>query len=66
MYSVGLSVQCSVVESFKFNGKNIRTVHVLGLRKCPVGIDVSRAIGCTDDNNGRRAMQRHGSEKYKI
>ena len=63
---MSLSAQRSIVESFKFKGKNIGTVHVPGLGKCPVGIDVSRAIGYTDDNNGRRAMQRHVPEKYKI
>ena len=51
--NMSLSIQCSAVESFKFNGKDIRTVHAPGLGKCPVGIDVSRAIGYVDDNNGR-------------
>ena len=41
-------------------------MHVLGLEKCPVVIDASRAIGYTDDNNRRRAMQWHFPEKYKI
>ena len=51
-----LSVQRSVVESFSFRGKDITTMHVPDLRKCPVGIDVSRAIGYADDNNGRRGI----------
>ena len=51
--NMSLSIQCSAVESFKFNGKDIRTVRAPGLGKCPVGIDVSRAIGYVDDNNGR-------------
>ena len=55
-----------IVESFNFNGKSIKTMHVPGLRKCPVGIDVSRAIEYVDDNNGRRAIQRLVPEKYKI
>ena len=63
---MSLSAQLPVVESFKFNSKNIRTVHVPGLGKCLVGIDVSRVIGYTDGNNGRRAIQRHVPEKYKI
>ena len=50
---MSLSVQCSAVESLKFNGKDIRTVCAPGLGKCPMGIDVSRAIGYVDDNNGR-------------
>ena len=63
---MSLSVQRSVVESFKFNGKNIRTVRVSDLGKCPVGIDVSRVIGYVDDNNGRRAIKRHVPEEQKI
>ena len=63
---MSLSVQRSVVESLKLNGINIRTMHVPGMGKSAVGIDVSRAIGYTDDNNGRRAIQRHVPEKYKI
>ena len=63
---MSLSVQHSVVESFSFNGKNIRAVHVPGLGECPVGIDVSRAIGYVDDNNGRRAIKRHVPQKYMI
>ena len=31
MIKMSLSVQRSVVESFRFNGKNIRAVHVPGL-----------------------------------
>ena len=31
MIKISLSVQRSVVESFRFNGKNIRAVHVPGL-----------------------------------
>ena len=50
---MSLSVQCSAVKSLKFNGKDIRTVCAPGLGKCPMGIDVSRAIGYVDDNNGR-------------
>ena len=42
---MSFSVQHSVVESFSFNGKNIRDAHVPGLGECLVGIDVSRAIG---------------------
>ena len=63
---MSLSVQRLAVESLKFNGNNIRTVHVQDLGKCPVGIDVSRANGYTDDNSGRRSMQRPVPEKYKI
>ena len=61
---MSLSVLRSVAESFKFNGKNVRAVHVPGLRECLVGIDVSRAIEYVDDNNGRRVIKRHVTQKY--
>ena len=41
-------------------------MHVPGLGKCFVGIDVSRAIGYVDDNNGRRAIKRHVPKEYKM
>ena len=63
---MSLSVQRPVVESFKFNSKNIRTAHLPGLGKRPVGINVSMAIGYTNDNNGRRGIQWLVPEKYKI
>ena len=63
---MSLSVQRSVVDSFKFNSKNIRTVRVAGLGKCPEGIDVSKAIGYVDKNNRRRAIKRHVPEEHKI
>ena len=34
--------------------------------QCFVGIDASRAIGCVDDNNGRRAIKRHVPQKYTM
>ena len=63
---MSLSVQRSTVESFSFYGKNIRTVHVPGLGKCPVGIDVSRAIGYVDDNNVRREIKRYVPEEHRF
>ena len=63
---MNLLVQCSVVESFKFNGEKIRTVHVPGLGRYLVGIDVSIAIGYVDDNNDRRAIKRHVPQKYMM
>ena len=63
---MSLPVQRSVAESFKFNSRNIRTVRVPGLGMCSVGIDVSRAIGYEDGNNGRRATKRHIPEEHKI
>ena len=63
---MSLSVQHSVVESFSFRGKNVRSVHVPDLGKCLVGIDVSKAIGYADDNNGWREIKRHVSQKYMM
>ena len=42
----------------------MRSVHVPDLGECLVGIDVSRAIGYVNDNNGRRAFKRHVPQKY--
>ena len=39
-------------------------VHVPGLGECLLGIDVSRAIGYVDGNNGWRAIKRHVPQKY--
>ena len=41
-------------------------MHVPDLEECLVGIDVSSAIGYTDDNNGRRAIRRHVPQKYMM
>ena len=62
----GLSIQRSVVESFSFRGKNVQSMHVSDLGECLVGIDVSRAIGYADDNNGRRAIKSHVPQKYMM
>ena len=63
---MSLSVQRSVVESFSFRRKNVRSVHVPDLGECLLGIDVSRAIGYVDDNNSRRAIKRHVPQKYMM
>ena len=60
------SVQFWFVESFKFNGKNIKAVDVPRLGECLVGIDVSRVIAYVDDNNGRRAIKRHVLLKHMM
>ena len=66
LIKMSLSVQHSAVESFSFRGKNVRSVHVPGMGECLVGIDVSRAIGYADDNNGRKAIKRHVPQKYMM
>ena len=63
---MSLSAQHSTVESFSFRGKNVQYMHVPGMRECIVGIDVSRATGYSDDNNGRRAIKRHVPQKYMM
>ena len=63
---MSLSVQSSVVESFKFNGKNIRVVHIKHVGQCLVGIDVSKAVGYNDDDNARRSVPTHVPGKYRM
>ena len=61
---MSLSVQRSVVESFKFNDKNIRAVHVNG-EECLVSRDVYKAIGY-EEENGKKAIQNLVPSKYKL
>ena len=63
---MSLSVECSVVESFRFNGKNIRVVHIKNVGQCFVGIDVSKAVGYNDNDNARRAVQTHVPGKHRM
>ena len=62
---MSLSVQCSVVESFNFNSKHVRSVYVKEVGQCLVSKDVYEAIGY-DKENGAKAIQRLVPEKYKI
>ena len=61
---MSLSVQHSVVESFKFNDKNIRAVHV-NRDECLVSRDVCKAIGY-EDEKGKKAIQNLVPNKYKL
>ena len=63
---MSFSVQRSVVESFKFNDKNIRVVHIKNVGQCFVGIDVSKGVGYNDDDNARRAVLTHVPGKYRM
>ena len=45
LIKMSLSVHRSVVESFKFNGKNIMVVHIKNVGHCFVSMDVSKAVG---------------------
>ena len=53
---MSLSVQRSVVESFKFNDKKVRVVHIKNVGQCFVGIDVSKTVGYNADDNASRAV----------
>ena len=59
-----LSAQCPVVESFKFNRKNIRSVHVKG-EKCLISKDIYKAIGY-DEESGKKAIQNLVPNEYKL
>ena len=70
MTSPGLEIiikmSLSVVESFKFNVKNIRVVHIKNVGQCFVGINVSKAVGYNDDDNARRLVRTHVPGKYRM
>ena len=61
---MSLSVQCSVVKSFEFNGKKIQSVHVNG-EECLVSRDDYMAIGY-EEKNGKKVIQNLVSKKYKL
>ena len=62
---MSLSVQHSVVESFKFNDKHVRSVYVKDVGQCLVSKDVYEAIGYGKED-GVKAIQRLVPEKYNI
>ena len=62
---MSLSVQRSVVESFNFNGKHVRSVYVKDVGQCLVSKDVYEAIG-HEEEDGAKAIQRLVPEKHKI
>ena len=59
---MSFSVQCSVVESFKFNGKHVRYVYVKHVGQCFISKDVYEGIGYNKEN-GVKAIQRLVPEK---
>ena len=63
---ISLSVQRSVVESFKFNGKNISNFYIKDVGQCLVAKDVSKAVGYDNDGNARRAVRTHVPGKYRM
>ena len=62
---MSFSVQRSIVESFSFNGKHVRSVYVKNAGQCLVLKDVYEAIGY-DKENGVKAIRRLVPEKHKI
>ena len=62
---MSLSVQRSVVESFKFNDKHVRFVYVKDVGQCLVSMDVYKVIGYGKED-GVKAIQRLVPEKNKI
>ena len=62
---MSLSVQRSVVESFKCNGKHVRSVYVKDEGQCLVSKDVYEAIGHEMEDEAK-AIQRLVPENYKV
>ena len=62
---MSFSVQRSVVESFNFNGKHVRSVYVKDVGQCLVSKDVYEAIGY-EEENGKKAIQNLVPSKYKL
>ena len=62
---MNLSVQHSVVDSFKFNDKHVRSVYVKDVGQCLVSKDVYEAIGY-EEEDGVKAIQQLVPEKYKM
>ena len=60
-----LWVQRSIVESFNFNGKHVRSVYVIDAGQCLVSKDVCEVIEY-DKKNGVKAIQQLVVKKYKI
>ena len=62
---MSLLVQRSIVESFNFNVKHVRSLYVKNVSQCLVSKDIYEAIGY-DKENGFKAIQQLVPEKYKI
>ena len=62
---MSLSVQRSVVESFNFNGKHVRSVYAKDVGQCVVSKDVYETIRYGKED-GVKAIQRLVPDKYKI
>ena len=61
---MSLSVQCSLVKSFEFNGKKVQSVHVNG-EECLISRDVYKVIGY-EEENGKKTIRNLVPKKYKL
>ena len=61
---MSLSAQQPVIKSFKFNRKNIRSVHVKG-EECLISRDIYKAIGY-EEESGKKAIQNLVPNEYKL
>ena len=62
---MSLLVQCSVIESFKFNYKNIRTFYIKDVSHYLISQDVYTTV-VYDKENGVKTMQQLVTEKFKM
>lgn len=62
---MSISIERSVVEQFKFNGQNVRSVHVKYVGECLVASDVYKAVGYGKED-GKKAVQSLVLEKHKL
>ena len=53
LIKMSLPVQRSVVESFKFNGKHVRSVYVKDVGQCLVSKDVYETIGYEKEDGAK-------------
>ena len=51
---MSLSVQRSAIESFKFNGKHVRSIYVKDVGQCLVSKDVYEANGYVKETGSRQ------------
>ena len=64
LIKMSLSVQCSFLKSFEFNGKKVQSVHVNG-EECLLSRDAYMAIGYQEES-GKKPIQNLIPKKYKL
>lgn len=55
----------SIVESFNFNGKNVRSVHVQEVGQCLVSSDIYKLLGYNQES-GMQAIRRLVPQRYRM